>query len=237
MIIAKKYTQRILGCILLMGLISCITTKPVHQNAYLIVQLRDQDTNQEIGNTKIVLLVDNKYFVYDGNNYEAHTDIQGQAQFKMLPKLDFTIEVPETDSRNKYSETIYASTLNLDGHNEMVILLSKKKTVFSGKVLDEEDNKKIPNARIQLTENYSTNSDASGQFNLEVPVINKDLTYTLNVSKLPKYYTTARDIATFKINQNNDLGTIFLYRTPQWVPEVTIEEGALNDTDGEVLFE
>jgi len=226
------------GCLGVLSLMSCSATKPVHKNSYLIVQLRDQDTNQEIENTKVVLLVANKPFNYDDNKYEVHTDIQGQAQFKMLPKVDFTIEVPETDSRIYFAETVLATGLNPDGRNQIVILLSKKKTIFSGKVLDEQDNSKIAKARIQLTENYSTTSDVNGQFRLEVPVINKDLSYTLNVSKLPKYYTTPRDIPSFNINKVNDLGTIFLYRTPQWTPKVKIDSVKVGgDEDGQLIVE
>ncbi len=225
-----KYTPRIsrltffsvlliLYTILAFGTFSCTGGKVVDEKAYLVVQVRDAETNAEVENIRIDLLVDGMQFVYSGNGYSEYTDIAGQAQFLALPKSNFVIEIPETDARERFDTTFVSTKLNRVGHNELIILLEKKKTVFTGIVLDDEDNMPIKDSSVEITPgNYFAKTNEMGQFTLKVAKMNTKFQYAINVTKLPAYYANSVDIGSFEVNNINDLKTIHLRRTPVWEP-------------------
>ena len=196
--------------------------------ATLVVQVRDIETNLEIDGIQVDLLVDGATYSRNDERYSLYADRQGRIQFSGLPKQTFTIEVPETDARARYDTTFYEGSWVASGFNELVINLERKKTIFVGTVLDDEDNRPIEGAQLALSPgDYFAQTNSQGQFQLKASKINKMLKYTVTISKLPGYYSTSIDIPDPKLNSKNDLRSIMLRRTPSWVPPV-VNEGEIN---------
>ncbi len=195
--------------------------------ATLVVQVRDAETNLEIDGVQVDLLVDGQSFQRDDESYSFYTDRSGRVQFKGLPKGMFTIEVPETGTRAKFDTTYVPGAYAANSFNELVINLERKKTVFTGTILDDEDNRPIEGAQLELVPgNYFAQTDSRGRFRLKAAKINKSFVYTLTISK-PQYYSNSIDIPEPKLNQDNDLRSIMLRRTPGWEPEI-INDGEVN---------
>jgi hypothetical protein len=200
----------------------------VDKKASLGIQVRDADTNLEIDGIQVDLLVEGQAFQRDDEIYSFATDQSGRVQFDGLPKKGFTIEVPETETRMKFDTTYYEGSFTAKDFNELVITLERKKTTFVGTVLDDEDNRPIEGAQLELVPgNYFAQSDERGRFELKATKINKNFQYTLTISKIPGYYSNSIDIPEPKLNNENNLRSIMLRRTPGWEPEI-INEGEIN---------
>ncbi len=226
----ERLLKIILGAIIPLALLtSCFgPSGTVDKKATLVVQVRDADTNLEIDGIQVDLLVDGQSFQRDDETYSFATDQSGRVQFKGLPKNGFTIEVPETETRTKFDTTYYEGSFTASSFNELVISLERKKTTFVGTVLDDEDNRPIEGAQLELVPgNYFAETDDRGRFVLKAAKINKSFQYTLTITKMPGYYSNSKDIPEPKLNSENNLRSIMLRRTEQWEPEI-INEGEIN---------
>ena len=219
----------ILSILLVMTIIGCpLINSDFDSKATLVIQIRDADTNLEIDGIQVDLLVDGHSFERDGEIYSFYTDRSGRVQFKGLPKKKFTIEVPETATRARFDTTYYEGTYIANRFNELVINLERKKTIFVGTILDDEDNRPIEGAQVELLPgNYFSQTDSRGRFQLKATKINKSFQYTLTIMKSPGYYSNSIDIPDPKLNSENDLRSIMLRRTPGWEPPV-VNEGEVN---------
>jgi len=203
---------------------SCFIDNTFDKKATLVVQVRDAETTLEIDGIQVDMLVGGETYKRDKEIYSLYTDRQGRIQFDGLPKVAFKIEIPETETRTRFDTTYYAGSYIENDFNELVISLERKKTVFVGTVLDDDDNRPIEGAQLALSPgDYFAQTDERGRFQLKAGKINKMLKYTVTISKLPGYYSNSVDISEPKLNAENDLRSIMLRRTPAWEAPVVNE--------------
>ena len=187
--------------------------------ANLVIQVIDPDTKLELEDIEVNLLVEGKVLNKEKKDFRFLTDAAGRIQFQGLPKGAFRIEVPESDNYVSYDSTFMPGAFVRNSSNTLSIILEKKRAVFIGIVMDAESDQAIAKARVEFTETvFHTVTDSKGKFELEVPNFKKGIQYQIGVSKEPEYYPRSIDIVNLHVNSVNDMHSITMRRTPEWVP-------------------
>ncbi len=156
-----------------------------------------------------------------GSDLVTYTDAQGEYAFPVLNEGNLSVRV---SSFGYVSEEV---ELNIDGNitQDFALALLPNATV-SGKVVDK-DNNPLENANITITgyDNYSTTSDANGNFTVTDVLFADD--YTIVTEK--EFYIT--DTSTFNVsNENTVLNDIVLadfIRSPSLV-QATANDNTCN---------
>ncbi|MBT7616723.1 MAG: hypothetical protein HN590_05500 [Calditrichaeota bacterium] len=194
------------SCAIVEGILNpCGTDK----NASLIIKVRDSETNMDIDNANVELLIDGSVFVCGEKEYIGWA-VNGNFLFTGLPKEGFTISIAETENREEYLKVFSDGEFLAGEQNELLIRLERKKTLFKGRVFDAKDRKQLDGISVELNPgNYFTQTNSSGTYILEAPEIDLDYAYTLKFSD-PKgnYFSDELSIPKPKKNTINPQETM-----------------------------